>query len=305
MGNALIQMLDLQGMLFIFIIIGMVTGKKKLVTPEGRRCLTNLVLYVILPCNIVKSFIIEFSYRMLLNFAIILLIAAGVQIFCLLLSRFLFNRLEEDAKHIFQYATVCSNSGFMGYPMAESIYGLTGLSYAAIYLIPLRIVMWSAGLSYFARAKNRRAMILKVGLHPCMIAVYIGLLIMFLQVPLPVLITDTLDKLGGCCTAMSMLVVGMLLMDVEWKTMVSIPNLLFCGLRLVLIPGVVFLVCKGLPIDPLITGVSVILSGMPAGTTTALLAAQYHGDAELASKVVVLSTLLSLFTITGWCFLLQ
>lgn len=139
MGNALIQMLDLQGMLFIFIIIGMVTGKKKLVTPEGRRCLTNLVLYVILPCNIVKSFIIEFSYRMLLNFAIILLIAAGVQIFCLLLSRFLFNRLEEDAKHIFQYATVCSNSGFMGYPMAESIYGLTGLSYAAIYLIPLRI----------------------------------------------------------------------------------------------------------------------------------------------------------------------
>ena len=128
---------------------------------------------------------------------------------------------------------------------------------------------------------------------------------MFLQVPLPVLITDTLDKLGGCCTAMSMLVVGMLLMDVEWKTMVSIPNLLFCGLRLVLIPGVVYLVCKGLQIDPLITGVSVILSGMPAGTTTALLAAQYHGDAQLASKVVVLSTLLSLFTITGWCFLLQ
>lgn len=305
MGSTIIQLLNLQGMLFIFIMIGMLAGKKKLISSEGRRCLTNLILYVILPCNIFQSFMLEFSYQLLINFSIILLIAIGVQILCVILSRFLFNRLDKDTRPIFQYATVCSNSGFMGYPMAESIYGLMGLSYTAIYLIPLRISTWSAGLSYFARPRNRKAMVLKVALHPCMIAVYAGLLIMFLQVPLPAVIDTTLDKLGGCCTAMSMLVVGMLLTDVEWKTMVSIPNLLFCALRLIAIPGVVFLACRGLHIDPLITGVSVILSGMPAGTTTALLAAQYHCDAELGSKVVVLSTLLSLFTITGWCFLLQ
>ena len=44
---------------------------------------------------------------------------------------------------------------------------------------------------------------------------------------------------------------------------------------------------------------------MPAGTTIALLAAQYHRDAELGSKVVVLTTLLSLFTITGWSLVLN
>lgn len=305
MGAPIAQMINLQGMLFIFIFVGMLAGKKKLVTAEGRRCLTNLTLYVVLPCNIASAFIMPFSYEMLMNFLWILLIAIGVQVFCLILSHILFNRLDENLKPVFQYATVCSNSSFMGYPVAESIYGAAGLSYTAIYLIPLRIVMWSAGLSFFTKTKNRKAMLLKVALHPCMIAVYVGLILLFFQPPLPQLVTDTLDKLGGCTTALSMMLVGMLLTDVKWKTMLSVRALLFSALRLIVIPGAVFLFCKGFHIDPLITGVSVILAGMPAGTTTALLAAQYGGDAQQASKLVVLTTLLSLFTITGWYFILS
>ena len=305
MGGTVTQLLNLQGMLFILIIAGMVAGKKKLVSAEGRRCLTNVVLYVILPCNIVNSFVMPFSIQLLLDFLTILLIAAGLQIFAVILSKFLFNRLDEDTKVIFQYATVCANSGFMGYPIAESIYGAAGLSYTAIYLIPLRIVMWSAGISFFSKVRNWKAMVLKVALHPCMIAVYLGLPIFFFQIPLPHVISETLTTLGDCCTAMSILIIGMLLTDVDWKTMFSVKLLLFSALRLIVLPALVWGFCLVAHMDPLVTGVSVILTGMPAGTTTALLAAQYHRDAELGSKVVVLTTLLSLFTITGWSLVLN
>ena len=101
MGGTVTQLLNLQGMLFILIIAGMVAGKKKLVSAEGRRCLTNVVLYVILPCNIVNSFVMPFSIQLLLDFLTILLIAAGLQIFAVILSKFLFNRLDEDTKVIF------------------------------------------------------------------------------------------------------------------------------------------------------------------------------------------------------------
>lgn len=229
MGGTVTQLLNLQGMLFILIIAGMVAGKKKLVSAEGRRCLTN----------------------------------------------------------------------------AESIYGAAGLSYTAIYLIPLRIVMWSAGISFFSKVRNWKAMVLKVALHPCMIAVYLGLPIFFFQIPLPHVISETLTTLGDCCTAMSLLIIGMLLTDVDWKTMFSVKLLLFSALRLIVLPALVWGFCLVAHMDPLVTGVSVILTGMPAGTTTALLAAQYHRDAELGSKVVVLTTLLSLFTITGWSLVLN
>lgn len=48
----------------------------------------------------------------------------------------------------------------------------------------------------------------------------------------------------------------------------------------------------------------VVLSGMPAGSTTAILAEKYGGDAEYASKCIFLSTLLSLATIPLLCGLM-
>jgi len=48
-----------------------------------------------------------------------------------------------------------------------------------------------------------------------------------------------------------------------------------------------------------------VLAGMPAGSTTAILAAQYEGDAIFASKCVVLSTVLSIITVPIWCWMIN
>ncbi|MFL0168625.1 AEC family transporter, partial [Candidatus Clostridium helianthi] len=50
-------------------------------------------------------------------------------------------------------------------------------------------------------------------------------------------------------------------------------------------------------IDPLVTAIIVIMGAMPAGTSTAMLAQKYNGNAQFGSKLVVLSTFFSLFTI--------
>ena len=47
--------------------------------------------------------------------------------------------------------------------------------------------------------------------------------------------------------------------------------------------------------DPLLTGVSLILTGMPAGSTSALLAAKYGADEDYASRCII--TIISLITI--------
>lgn len=53
------------------------------------------------------------------------------------------------------------------------------------------------------------------------------------------------------------------------------------------------------------TGVVVLLSGMPAGTTTAILASKYDGDYIFASKVIVFSTIVSIITISIWSIVLK
>ncbi|MNJ01594.1 hypothetical protein D3C73_1612760 [compost metagenome] len=71
-----------------------------------------------------------------------------------------------------------------------------------------------------------------------------------------------------------------------------------------MIPGLVYLGCRLAGVDQVITGVSVLLSGMPAGSTTAIMAAKYDGDYIFATKLVVFSTIMTLVSIPIWCLIL-
>lgn len=292
---------ELQGMLLLMLLIGLVMRKTGTITDAGKKSLTDLIINIILPCNIIYSFMIEFSYQIFISCGVVLLISVLIQVMCTTIARFCYNKVGDGKKEVLQYATVCSNAGFMGNPIAESVFGSLGLLYASIYLIPLRIVMWSAGVSYFTHTTDKKALVKKVATHPCIVAVGIGLVLMVTQIQLPGFITRTISTVGGCTTATSMFIIGAILAEVNIKTLFSKITLLYSGLRLVLIPLVVYAGCMLLRVDPLLMGVSTVLAGMPAGTTTAILAAKYGGDEYFATKCVVLSTVLSLITIPIWC----
>ena len=93
----------------------------------------------------------------------------------------------------------------MGYPVAEGVYGDLGLFYASVFLIPLRLVMWSVGTGYFmAQQESRKEVLKKVLTHPCLIAVYIGILLILTQWRPPAFLDMTIRYIGGCNAAITM-----------------------------------------------------------------------------------------------------
>jgi predicted permease len=298
------DLINLQGTLFLLIAMGVILRKAKILPEEGVTVLTDLVIYLILPFNIIQSFMMEFNWEILKGFAIILLISFGIQFVCLILANQLYNKQPTPVKKVLQYATICSNAGFMGNPIAEGIFGAEGLMYASIFLIPQRIVMWSAGVSYFTGNPDRKAVIKKVMIHPCIIAVYIGLILMIFQIPLPSFVNSTIKTVGGCTTTISMVLIGTILAEVDVKTILSKTLIYYTVIRLIFIPLLVFAACSFLHVRPILTGVSVLLAGMPAGSTTAILARKYEGDYIFATKCVVFTTLMSLITIPLWSMLI-
>ena len=299
-----IHLINLQGMLFLLVAAGVVLRKRGILPETAKSVLTDLVIYLILPCNIISSFFIEFNMNILKGFGIILVIASLIQLASLLFAKVFYNRETAGRKKVLQYGTVCSNAGFMGNPIAEGVYGAEGLMYASIFLIPQRIVMWSAGISYFTESPDRKEVVKKVLTHPCIVAVYIGMALMTLQISLPVFLENTIRSVGGCTTAISMVLIGTILAEVEPGSILDKGIVKYSFIRLVLIPFLVFACCRLLHVAPLLSGVSVLLTGMPAGSTTAILAAKYDGDYIFATKCVVITTLLSLVTIPLWCLVL-
>ena len=290
----------LVGKLFLLMGIGVILRKRNIIPEQGKALLTNLVINVILPCSILTSFFVEMTGQRLRQTVVIFFLSVGIQLFSYLWGLVGYRWCAPEHKTVMQYATVCSNSGILGTPIAEGIFGAEGTLLAAVFLIPLRVVMWTLGLSFFTR-KSGKFSLKKIVTHPCIAAVLVGIVLLAAKIPVPSLLKDTLTTVGSCNTAISMLLVGSIVADMSPELLVHRDTLYFCAVRLLILPLLVWMVCVGLDIDPLVRNLSVILTAMPAGATTSILALKYLRDAPFASACTAVTTVLSLAVVPLWC----
>ena len=293
-----------QGMLFLTMLIGYIFGKKGLADDNGKSLLTDLVLFVTLPASILKSFQIEFNHQILIACMTIAIAGVLIQIGSYVLGMLLYNHYGESRKKVLQYATICSNAGILGNPIAEGIFGQMGMMYASIYVIPQRIFMWSVGLTYFTEAPDKKTLCKKVATHPCILSVLIGFLLMVTQIRLPEVLNVTIKTVAGANTFLAMALVGLILSKVKLTELVERDTIYYAFIRLVFVPLLVYIGCRLASVDDLVTGVSVVLAAMPAASVTAVMASKYKKDEAFATKCVVFTTLLSLVTVPVWCLFL-
>lgn len=298
------NLINLQITIFCLMLAGYILTKLKVLSADARKPLSNLLINFILPCNMITSFMMEFNQKILMDCLVMLIVSICIQFFAIFTSKLYFPKTENSKLSVLRYGTIASNAGFMGNPIAQGLYGEQGLLYASIYLIPMRTVMWSFGVACFTGTKGK-GVVRKVLTHPCIIAVFIGLFLMITQIQLPTGIEQTLRYAGNANTALSMIVIGNILADVRASEVLDKKAWWYCIVRLVIIPSLVLAGCMFAGIDEMVKQASVVLSGMPAAATTAILAAKYDGDAHFAAKIVFLSTLLSMFSVPLLCMIMN
>ena len=209
------ELLNLEGLMFLCAVCGIVMKRRKILPDNAREVLTDLVMNLILPASIIHSFEMEFNMTVLKKFAVILIIAAAAQVISMICANLFWNRQPKNLKAVFQYGTQVSNAGFLGLPVTEGVLGAEGLMYASVFLIPQRIVMWTAGIAYFTSSADWKGTFKKLAKNPCIIAVYIGFFLMLTQFQLPVMIENTLVKLAACTTPLTSVLIGIMVADVD------------------------------------------------------------------------------------------
>ncbi len=299
------QLFDLQFLMFAEMAAGFLLCRFGVLKPKDRSVFSKAVISLFLPANIIASFRMEMTAEVLRDFLQIIIVSSAIHVFSMILAAMMYKKEPESRRNVLRFATVCSNAGFLGNAVAEGVYGETGMLYGQIYLIPVRIVLWSVGVSYFQNQADLKTTVRKILTHPCIIAVFIGLIRMIFQIPLPDMISGTLNSLGRCSTPLIMIFLGMILAESGFGSMFTKKTLSYALMRLVIIPAAVLAVCLLLHIEPLVTGLSVLLAAMPAASTTAVLAEQYNADTDFAANIVVSSTLLSIAVLPAWAMILN
>lgn len=295
-------------LILVFLIaIGFAAKKLKIVTEAIHKEVSALVINITLPAFIVTSMNQAFDRQILIDSGFLIFISFAVYGASILLSPYVSKALgaKGRTKDIFEYVMIFPNVGYMGYPVLDVAFGQKGVFYGAVFNLSFNILVWSYGVWLLRRHAHVQA---EKGswLNPALFAVCIGFSLFYFSITLPSPIFKTLQLVGSISTPLSMMFIGFILADVHIKELLrEWQSLVLSVMRLVVIPGILLVILKACGINGLVLGVSVLLMGMPAAANTAILAQRYHSDTQLASKVIFVSTLISIGTIPILLSLIQ
>ncbi len=307
MGGVSLSLL-LSNLVGLFILIGVGFGvvRAGIVPESASGPLTSLLMKITLPCTIFVSMLRPFDARFLRDSLLIILV--GLIAFPLLglLSWLLVRplKVKKGSRGMWMLCCTFCNNGFMGFPVAYSLFGEEGMALAVMLGIPfnLYIYTWGARLVMMDRAGSsgeRMPSLRKTLLTAINGATLLGLVFYCLQLSLPEAILSPVRQLSNLTTPLSMMVTGMKLAGGRIQDVIRDRDVCTASLvRLLLFPGVCWLALKPIPFpNPMVAEVTLIILAMPAPAAATILGQQYQGNAELGARVVFLSSLLCIVTL--------
>lgn len=294
-------MLLLQQMIVLFILmsVGYFCYRKAIITDEVSKKLSAIVVNVANPALVLTGCMEESKIQgreLLMIAGIVAAVYTVLLILAFLIPRLL--RVKRESRGTYQAMTVFSNIGFMGFPVIAALYGNQALLYAAVFTIPYNALIYTYGVAAMKKGDVERdsfslKKIFNIGVIACIVTIAVYLL----RLPVPGFVKTTVTNLSNLTAPLSMMVIGASLATIDMKKLFTdVKLLLFSAIKLLLIPVAGVMLIRQFVADDMICGVCMVMLATPVGSMTAMLAQQYDGDYEMASKGVALTTILSVLT---------
>ncbi|MBR1672064.1 MAG: AEC family transporter [Fretibacterium sp.] len=297
--------------LFCLIAVGFAAVRSGLFSPEASAPFSALLLRITLPCTIFIS-LVQREYDPAFIRDSLVIIALGLVAFPAMLyaSRLIAPALGVPGgrRGIWAFCCAFSNAGFMGFPIALTLFGPEGLALAVMLNITFNIYVYTIGAMEIARDNDAGAAPLNwrsVLLSNINIALVLSLVFYFGRVPLPDVLAMPLRFLSDITTPLSMIITGMALGKSRGRELfMDRDAYTSAAMRLAVLPLVLYALFRLLPVEnPLVVAVAVVIFAMPAPSITTVLTEMYHGNMELAARSLFLHNILCVATIPLICLL--
>jgi len=285
----------------LIIFIGFLVGRT---LPLEQQALSQLSIYVLSPALIAGSL-----YRTTLSTASAIGLVVGYAIASLLLyltvlllSHLL--KLTAAVRSSLLATTLFANTGNMGLPLIAFSLGEAGLERAIVYLIASAIVIGGLAPAILQGSGVWTGLRLTLKL-PLFWAMLGGVCLRLLAVELPFRLDDGVKMLGDAAIPVVLIVLGIQLARTPLQ--VGRYEIFAAGLRLLFAPAIAYGVGRVLGLAQLDLQVLVLQGAMPTAVSSLVYVAEFGGDAPRVARTIVVSTLLSFFTLplvlwgsSGW-----
>ena len=294
--------------LFIMILMGFIIVKAGIVKDEDSKVLSKIVLYLIIPCVIIKAFQVDYTSKTVNG--LLLALAASVTLQIVLLGVIsvmgrLFHLNEVEIASVYY-----SNSGNLIVPIVTFILGQEWVLYGCVFMSVQLIFLWTHCKKIISRESSYDWK--KIVLNINMISIVVGVILFFTRIRLPLIINDTIGSVGNMIGPASMIVTGMLFAGMDLKKIFANRRLYFVSLlRMVVVPLIALLMIKlshlaGISQDsPKIMLIVFLAVITPSASTVTQMCQVYGNDSKYASAINVITTLSAIVTMPVMVFLFE
>lgn len=291
---------EVMGRVFVLtgiIIIGYITKKRNVYSHDTVNGMSKVLTAITNPALIIGSTSAEMTGDVMQRAWIML----GLSLFfhvavCLLLyplGRLL--RLEGKMRRIFVLLTGFGNVGFIGFPLALSLYGEVGLLYSIPVSVGFQVVFWTLGSVIFG---GKKAFRWKNLVSPGTIASLYFILCMALPaLRLPTLLLDVFELTGEITVPLALLLVGAMLAEAKLESVIKNRlSYLIALLKLLVLPLICYALLTLAGVDRIVTVLFTILMATPTGSLVPITANIHNCEPEYAAGATSLNTILFIAT---------
>lgn len=291
--------------LLVVVLVGFVAHRCNLMGGDFDKRLSAFIIDISSPCLILSSVFGDALPDRSLILPLLLVSFATylfLWVLAILVSRFLGR--DDVERGLFSFMVMFANVGFLGYPVAASIFGPEAVFYASLLNMPNTLFIFVFGVAF---VKGGSASLRNFDWHllftPAMLACYVSILLVALGVDnVPRVISQPVSLIGAITVPGALLIIGSSMAGVPLAgAFKSARVYAITGVRLVLVPlcvmGFFRLVSLVVPIDPFVIDINTVIIGMPVASYGTMFCLRYGRDDTLMVQATMLSTLLSAVSI--------
>lgn len=298
-------------------LVGYLSARHHRFGSKDATVLNRMVMTYALPLSIFVGMVSNSRTALLQDLVVLIALVAailGVYAVVYVLCRRFF-RLSVGASALGALAASMPNALFMGLPVLSFLYQAAGVVPATLgsivpqtTVVPLTVFLLSMEASQRARQPNKgpapsarkemAANLLHTFAQPLVWSAFLGLVLVLGGFHVPVLITDSLALLGHATTGVALFASGVILAG--YAVSMSGPVLFQVFIKNIAQPALVLGCLLLLGYSKQLLGEAVVTTAMPTAAILPMFAVQYQVGERDSSSALLLSTVGSILTLSGF-----
>ena len=310
--NNLIYSLNGTVPIFAVMVLGYLLKKNGMLTDEFVSVANKFVFRVSLPLMVFMDlWQADITKQFDWKFVLFCFAATAISFVLIWIGAELFMK-QKSSIGAFVQGSFRSSAAVLGLAFIKNIYGDVGMAPLMIigavpfYNVASVVVLTFRG-NNLEKTKGKEGIkkaCINICKNPIIIGIVLGCICSLIHLKLPVMVTKSFDLVQRTATPLALLAIGAGFTFTSAKEK-RVPALWGTAIKLLILPMIVIALAMLMGFhNQEMLAILIMIAG-PATVSGYIMAREMDNDGELASCIIVFSTLISAFTLTAWIFILK